>query len=663
MPIDYTKFSADKAHEAKPDHTEAEVGYWWKETVPADRATQVIKAAGQLKDDSEDRSQANLRHARLYGNFDATGFGSRDYTKSASAPQNKIALNIVAACIDTLEAKIAKNKPRPNFLTDGGSFREAQRAKALDKFTRGLFYEGKIYDEAPQVFLDGCTFDVGALKVFRDPNTGKVAFERTFPEELYVDDSDGRYGKPRQLFQRKLVAKELVVDAYVDDSKDSKELAERIRSAKPPEGAEMKGFGDVVEVWEAWHLPSSKSSGDGCHVIAIEGVELFHEKWTRPYFPFAFFRFARRVLGFWGQGVAERLSGIQLEINRLLRSVSEQLRRKGKGRIFVKMGSKVNPSHLTNGFSDVVFYNGDTPPTVDNGNAVAPEEFMQIDRLYAKAFQEIGVSELSAGGKKPSGLDAAVAMREFNDIETERFIMIGKGYEKLFLDAAEIAIDLIADDPGEYKTKLIGKHRTETLAWKDVSLERDRFVMQMFPVSSLPQTPAYRYQRVKEMLADGFIDKPTADRLLDLPDIEHENNLRTAALDDVDATIAAILEEDKPRMMPVEELQNLEMLLSRATAAYLRVRHTDIEPKRKLMLVALIDQCKTLLIPPEVTDPMTGAPAAPAGAMDPMAAGMPMDPMMAMGGGAPVTVNPTVNMDIDPNFAPPAAPLAPPVMG
>lgn len=656
--VDYTKMHKRHSMEAKPtvDMHELEPGYWWLETNSDDRANRICTAAELLTQNAEDRQQANLRHARLYGNFDSVGLGIRNYTQSASIPQNKISLNVVAACVDTLQAKIAKNKPRPSFLTDGGAFKEQTQAKALDKFTRGWFYESKIYLEGAKVFRDGCIFDVGALHIYRDFDSGRVCVERVLPDELFVDDAEAVYGKPRQMFRRKFVSRDQVeAFAYGKDGKCDKEMLERIREAKPPQDAEQRGFGDVLEVWEAWHVPSKKGAGDGIHVIAIKGCELYSEEWTKEYFPFAFFKFSERTMGFWGQGLAERLSGIQLEINRLLRSVSEQLRRKGRGRIFAKIGSKVNPAHITNGIADLVFYTGDTPPVVDNANAVAAEEFMQLDRLYQRAFQEAGISELSAGAKKPSGLDAAVALREFNDIESERFIMVGKAYEQFYMDAAQIALDMIADSPGDYKVKLIGKHRTETLNWKDVDLDRDRYVMQMFPVSSLPQTPAYRYQRVKEMMADGFIDKATADRLLDLPDIEHENNLRTASLDDVDATIADILERPEPRLRPAEELQNLGLLLERATAAYLRVRHTDIEPERINLLITLIDQAKDLSLPPEPISPEAPLPGEPGPAG---MGGMPVGP-----GGAPIAVNPTINMDVDPNFAPPVAPTAPPIVG
>jgi hypothetical protein len=269
-----------------------------------------------------------------------------------------------------------------------------------------------------------------------------------------------------------------------------------------------------------------------------------------------------------------------VELNRLVRSVSEQIRRKGKGRVFLQVGSKVNPNHLTNQIGDIVNYVG-TPPIVDNTNAVSQEEFAQIDRLYQRAFQEVGVSELSAAAKKPSGLDAAVALREYSDIESERFALVHQKWEGFFLDFAELVLALLDEQWGlkSYKVKLPSKRFIIEVDKADITLARDAFIMQMFPVSSLPQTPAARYAKVKEMMQDQFIDKATAQRLLEFPDIEAEANLGNAAIDDADATISAILDDETPTYLPLETYQNVQLLLTRALAAYLFVRHfPDVEP-------------------------------------------------------------------------------------
>jgi len=635
--VDYKDFERGK-EEAKS----GDPGFWWKLTDAKERADAVMAASNVMKHSQGriDRSQANLTNARLYGNIEQLGFGVKEYSRSSSSPHNKISLNVCCSCVDTLASKIAKTRPRPMFLTDGGDFGMQKQAKKLDKFMRGLFYETKIYEKAAQVFTDSGIFDIGALKFRIDPLDDRVKVERVFPDELYVDDADAKYGEPRQLFQSKLISKE-VLYAEVDrrfKGQEREEARLAVDGYHAPDETYLKGFGDVVEVWEAWHLPSYEGADDGCHSICIKVLELFYEQWKPCRFPFAFLRFSRRVLGFFGQSLVERLSGIQLEINRLVRSVSEQLRRKGRGRIYCKIGSKVNPEHLRNSIGDVVFYTGDSPPTVDNGNAVSPEEFAQLDRLYQRAFQEAGISELSAGAKKPSGLDAAVALREFADVESERFSMVGKAWEQFFLDAADVMIELLHERGGSYPVKYIAKRDTQTIDWKDIDLNRDCYVMQMFPVSSLPQTPAYRLQRVTELINQGYIpDKSEALRLLDFPDLESENNLALAAIDDADESISAILDEEPPRFIQPDEFSDPNALVSRASAAYLRAKHHGVDDDRMNMLVQLIDAAKMILNPPVDPTSINTDPAAMGGGAPPAGIPPPQPPVGPLPqGGAPM---------------------------
>lgn len=616
--IDKKAKKADGEEGRKAGHA----GYWWKAKEPADRASTLVAAATNVRESASERQQSNLRHARLYGNFDALGFGQRDYAKSASLPQNRISLNVVASCVDTLTSKIAKTRPRPSYLTDGGNYVQQRAARRLDKFWRGVFYETDVYETTREVFRDGCVFDAGAAKVLMQD--GRLCFERAFPDDLFVDDADGRYGKPRQMFQRMVVDREVALAVYGD----TQERREAIAQAQNPDDAFDRGFGDVIEVWEAWHLRSGKKAKDGIRCVAIAGCELDCEEWDLDCFPFAFFRYSKRVAGFWGQGLAERLSGIQLEINRLLRSISEQLRRKGRCRVYVPMGSKVVAAHLTNGIGDIVYYAGNSPPTVDNVNAIAPEEFLQLDRLYQRAFQEAGVSELSAGSKKPSGLDAAVALREFNDIESERFAIVGQDWEKLHLALASIGDQMLrVYGTKGYQVRVPSRRTVEVVEWNDVKDIDDKlFVRQMFPVSSLPQTPGARLQRIQELEAGGYIDKPTARRLLEFPDIEAENQLAFAAQDDVDATISAIIDDEKPRLIQPDDFTDPLLLIERATAAYLRLKHQKgAEQLRVDMLLALIDSAKAMIAPPAAapgpTMPGEGMPL-PAAAPPPAAPGI-----------------------------------------
>lgn len=636
---------------------------WWEEKDEDDLASRVVDVGVDLLNRAGARHEAMVMHARLYENCDFDDLLGRDMAGAMArrvlTGAGMMSLNVGASCVDTLTAKVTKNRPRPTFLTSGGSWDMQIKARNLDKWCRGYFYETKVYQKARQVFVDGCEFGTGFLQVY--PNeSGKLECERVLPSEILVDDLDGQYGCPQQLFRIKYVSRDVLTRMFPEYAEKIAEVGKQERlDSMTPVDAQTDILENTIEVWEAWHLPSSDKAKDGKHVIAIEGCVLFSERWKIRRFPFVTYRFKKRTTGFWGKGVIETVQPIQVELNRVVRSISNQMHRKGKGRIFVQVGSKVVASHLTNADGgDIVQYIG-TPPTVDANNAIAQEEFNYVLQLRQQAFQECGISELSAAAKKPSGLDAAVALREYNDIESERFAPQHQDWEQFFLDFAELSIDLITEQYGwsAYKVLVPGRRDLLEVDWANVDLKRDDYVMQMFPTSSLPQTPSARYQKVKEMQADGFITKPVAQRLLEFPDIEAESNLGNAILDDADATISAVLDAEKPEVPTLEPYQNLDLIIERGTAAYLYARHRGCPEERLRLLRNLIDNATAQKVKMTQPDPMA-AGMAPPGA-PPMGAMPPGAPPM-LPPGAPAVGGPQISNTIE--VPPPIIPTVPPVV-
>lgn len=638
----------------KPEGRAARAGTikarWW-EVDDEERAALVVATGETLETYASERHAVMIRHARLYENMEFDSFRGRDYAdamvRQILLGSGFLSLNVGAACVDTLLAKVTKNRPRPTFLTSGGSWDAQIKGRNLDKWARGYFYETKVYQHARHVALDAYEFGTGFLQVYPTEG-GKLACDRVLPSEILVDDMDGQYGCPRQMFRVKSVSKDVLIRMFPKKEMEIRDAGKSERHELDSVQATPEVAEDTVTVYEGWHLPSGPGAKDGMHVIAIDGCVLEKEQWKIDKFPFVVMRFKRRTTGFWGKGVIETVQPIQVQLNRALQSIALQMKRKGKGRTYVQIGSKVVPSHLTNNDGgDIVYYTG-TPPQDAAHNVIAQEEFAWVDRLYQKAFQECGISELSAAARKPSGLDAAVALREYNDIESERFAPQHQDWDQFFLDFTELSIDLITKQYGwgAYKVLVPGRRDLLTVDWKDVNLSRDSYVMQMFPTSSLPQTPSARYQKVKEMMQDGFIDKPVAQRLLEYPDIEAESNLGNAMLDDVDATISAILDAEEPKLIPLEPYQNLDLIIQRTNAAYLYARHRGCPENRLMLLRQLMDMA---------TGQKAAMAAPPPGpAMPGMPPGAPPMP------GAPQPGMPDITNTV--NAAPPVSPAVPPIV-
>lgn len=517
-------------------------GKWWlnnKGTCHS-KITAIVK---HLDNNQSYRRVDNLRHARLYGNLDILGLSNATYARpNPTTVNHRVTLNVVQMCTDTLTAKIAKNKPMATFLTSGGDPALQKKAKDLEKFIQGQMYISKAHEKKTMSFRDACVFGTGFLKIYPDYEQNKICVERIMSDEIKVDDSDAVYGYPQCLYQIKAVNRDTLLAMY---GKKAQAQIAALESVNKVQGFYSTEAADMVHICEAWHLPSYDGSGDGRHVICIEGADLFDEEWKRSSFPFAKMVINPKLFGFWGQGVAEQLVGIQIEINKLLRNMQVAHHLLSAPGVFVENGSKVLNTHLNNEIGRIVKYTG-TKPTVEVFQTIHPEIYQHLERLYQRAFEVVGLSQLSATSQKPLGLDSGKALREYNNIETERFAVVGQSWEAFHLAIAEqlvlCAKDLYSQDKS-LSVMTRDRKFLRQIKWKDVDMQEDMYQMHIFPTSSLPNEPAGRLAYVQEMAQAGFIGPEDAMELLDFPDLEQFQSLHVAARSNVRNTIAKILEE------------------------------------------------------------------------------------------------------------------------
>jgi hypothetical protein len=564
--------------------------YWWKKNKgTANQA--VFEFLNRLEADQSYRSNENFKFMRLYGNNDLLNLKAYQYyrVEPSTSVQNRVTMNIVQSMIDTVVSKITKNKPKPNFLTDGGDFSQQRRAKKLTKFVEGQFQMTDFYSKATQAFMDSCIFGTGALKIFK--NEGEICVERVFIDEIIIDDKEAFYGEPRQMHQRKYIHKDILKQMFPSKA-GAIEVCNQSQISNYYNSNVSK---DMLLVVESWHLPSGKNAKDGKHCITIDNETLLEEEYSKAYFPFVFFRWGLRPLGFFGQGLAEQLQGLQLEINKILRTIQVSMHLVSIPKLLVEASSKIVSAHLDNKIGGIIKYAG-TPPTATQLGTIPPELFSHLDRLYSRAYEIAGISQLSATSAKPSGLNSGKALREYNDLETERFMSVGQRYEKVFLDASKQMIDLakeIDEDGYDYKVKVKGKKFLETIKWNEVSMDDDAYAMSVFPTSSLSSSPAGRLQDVQELIQIGFVSKEDAMKLLDFPDLQAFYDFENAPLDDIMRTIEQFV--DKGEYETPEPYQALEVGIVKMQKAYLYFKSQQLEEEKLELFRRWIEDAKTLM--------------------------------------------------------------------
>lgn len=586
--------------------------FWWN--ADEERAHErVFEKVRALEEVNKAVHQMNLANARLYSNTDMLGL---DWTIDAGSYDRRslarVTENVIQSVCDTTTSMIAKNRPRAKFLTDGGDFSTQQRARQLDRFTEGLFQWSDIYHKGPKVFRDSTVFGTGAFKVV--DTDGHPDVERVIIDEIIVDELECRSAPPRQLFQRKFVDREVLKELYPDHA-DAIDNAHR--DTRKYTSTRRIDSHQVVVV-EAWHLPSSRGAGDGRTAICVDGVTLKWAPYTKDDFPFVFLRWSEPLCGFYGQGLAEQLCGIQLRINKLNRFIERCHDLVAAPRVFVELGSKVNRDHFTNEIGSFVYYRG-RPPTIVTPQAVGAEIYAYKEQLKRSAFEFAGVSQLSAQSKKPGGLESAVALREFNDIETQRFAIQAQAYEQAFISVAYKMIDLARELYGKgqkFKSVFSAGSFTQSIDWNDVDLDEDRFVITVEAASIMSRTPAGRLQAVIELAQAGVIDTDESRRLLGHPDIEHSRSLYNAAIEYIERVIEQI---NRGVYVPPEPFENLQLSLKRIQLAYLKACELGAPEDIRELYRQRLEQTQFLLKPP-------APPSAP------MTTGAP--PPEAMGGGA-----------------------------
>lgn len=578
-------------------------GSWWDKPDLSDETASAIFGLMTEWDQKNSGVQAsNLRNLRLYSNRETQALNIAQYVLAGSADAtsgglaaggfasrpNRITLNVVKSCTDTVTNKLAKNKIIPKFLTTGGALAQRTKAEEANQFIFGLLNGQNAHQIYRMGLRDACIFGTGFVKAtLVDKNP---ILERVFPDEIFVDPYDAYYGDPLVIYQRKFVNKQVLKAMFPKRADD-------IENLKVHNYPYLGGTSDTILVCETWRM--SRHGIKGRHVIAADGINLFDEPWTRPNCPIRWLYYTKPLLGFWGTGIAEELLGIQVEINRLLMHIQECMRLLQQPRIFVEMGSKANPNHWVNDIGTFIPYSGSKPPMIYTAQTVHPEIFQQLENLYRKAYEIVGVSQLAAQSRKPAGLDSGRALREFSDIESERMVLLGQDFEDFVVDGAQALLDIVPKNHA-----VIAYDRAsglKSLTWGGLDLRREDAVLKTFPVSALPQHPAARLQYVSELSQSGAIDPEDSLELLNLPDLESKMRLQLAPNRLIARAIESALYSGD--YVPPEPYMDLQRAIAIGQQYFSWSILEDFPEERTDLVRRFVDECSELVRaakPPEV---------------------------------------------------------------
>lgn len=583
---------------------------WWLAT-EAEMPRAIMQQVAAIIQSDRGRIESYNTYAKLYGTYTPTfwnGYALANSGKPTGPARDRLTYNIIQSCIDTVTSMILSNKPKPMFLTSDGDSAVQRRAKKLDAFCYGTYYEGDVYSLGSKVFRDSCVFGEGIIHCYSEQ--GKIKYERVLPYEILVDYLESHYGPEatKSLHRIKNIDRTELAEMYPDHKAAISEMTGTAYFIS----AASRSVSDTVTVVESWRLPVGDQPG--VHTVTTENTILVKEEYEEAFFPFAIMRYSPRLYGFYAQGMAEQLVPTQVEINRTLISIQRSLYLGGTHKIFVKAGSKVIKSHFDNAIGTILEYAGDTAPQYIVPQLVQPEIYAHLENMKASGYQLPGVSQMGASAVKSPGVNSGRAMRTEQNINTQRHQTVEQAYNQfLAVDLTKITVAVARKaykDGFPPKAKVPGKRFIQKIKWKEVDLEDDEFVLQIYPVSKLPNDPEGRLSTVQEMAQGGLITPEAARRLLDFPDLDAEESLANAATDYLHKILDDIVDHGKyAAPEPDDNLKKAKELVLEYIA---RGKLNNLKDDRLEMLRTFNKQIDMLTAPPpEVMPPPGGAPGAP----------------------------------------------------
>lgn len=607
--VDYTTMGPKSKGDVKKNLMKLPNGVRWWLAEDKMLPSAVMSQVSRIIQADRGRIDSYNTFAKMYGTYTPTYWNGYQLSNSGrpTAPmRDRLTYNIAQSAVDTLTNRIAQNKPKPMFLTSAGDSKLQRKAKKLDSYCYGLFYQNGVYQMGPKGGRDSYVFGEGIIHPYND--NGTVRFERVLPYEILVDYLESHYGpeSTKSMFRIKNIDRTQLAEAYPAHA----EQISIMTNTSAFISAAGKSVGDTVTVVEAWRLPVGNQPGR--HVIVAGDFTILDEDYEDDFFPFAIKRYCSRLYGFYAQGMVEQLLPTQIEINRTLISIQRSLYLGGTHKIFVKAGSKVIKSHFDNMIGTILEYAGDTAPQYIVPQLVQPEIYKHLNEMKSSGYNLVGVSQMSASNVKQPGVDSGRAMRTADNIEMQRFSTESQAYEDFFSDIAKISVSVAKKaylENSKLSINVPGKRFIEKINWKDVDLENDEFSLQIYPTSKLPMDPEGRIQTIQELMQAGLMDPRVGKRLLDFPDLDEEENLSNSTLDYLHKILDEMVEEGK--FTAPDSYDDLETAKKLALEYYAKGKLNNLDEDKLDLLRQFMAKIDQLTQPPPMAPP-AGPPQGPA---------------------------------------------------
>lgn len=481
----------------------------------------VVALANKWRDEQRSRYVSAEQGLRVY--YATTQTRMSAGTLMQTPPEQAFQLTPARSICDTAVSKIAsKQRPRAVAMTTGGTYAQKLQAKKVSKWMLAMLHKrqgqyANTWALGEQVFRDCTRWEAGIVKVIGDDQRGEIDHRRVLPWDVLFDEYEAESGSLHTIVHLDRYDRWNLATQYP-------EHADQIHAAAmfPQYGSKnpLRNH-DMVCVYDAYRLPFGKGK-PGRHIRTIDSPGapvLIDEPWEHNEFPFAFQLWSPQAFGVLGDPLVQQLAGIQEALNDLVNDLHENVRLQSGGYVSFDP-EKVEIADIeTNLPFKLVPTVGDPRAAL---NVVTPPPFhpamMQfMEFLRGSSYEYTGISETSAQARKEPGIDAAVALRTMNDLQSERFLTQARSYEQLFVTIGRLDL-MIASDMAKrgvaVKATFPDSGGMDEIDFTKVQMPEDTYVVTLQAASATEDTLAGRKQMVAEMLQRGAITQEQADELL-----------------------------------------------------------------------------------------------------------------------------------------------------
>lgn len=537
---------------------------WWNA-----KADELAGAVSRSINDME-RTQLDVyeRYYRLAFLYDPYDYLSRwwfPYEYQAFVTEN-----ICASNVDTVTSVVARSSTRPVFLTDEADWKTKRRASDLGRFAEGLAKKLRLDQHKSRIFKDAAIFGPGFLHQEMDAE-GNLAGERFLPVEVRVSEEECLSQSPRHLHLLKYRDREWLAAKYPGKAKE-------IEAA--PKDTSGSWFGisglyatDQVLVRISYRLPIGTFGKPGYKagrkVVSTGGLILLDEDYDDDRFPLSVLRWNERTTGWMGGGLVESLMGTQRTINKMNAAIDVQIDFHASPVTYVNVNdlAMVEKMRITKVGRFVPY--AVAPPETKIPPVIAPEVVQRLVYLKQGSRENAGISDIHSHGALPARLETGAAIRESNDVASERFAIQEKAVEWWYLDCIEVALMLCKRNATKkLKTPDIGYSFStiqRRIHWGEVDMGDIRYWIQAAP--QLSRTLAGRMDTIAAWTNQGLISPDDARRLIRHPDLDSAMSLYDAYLDNIERTADLLL---SGHYMPPDPRGPLEIGLDAMQRYYFR---------------------------------------------------------------------------------------------